>query len=371
MNTTAGRHVLSARIGQPARAFLARRFSRAHTRRVLVYYNVSRISWSQIFPFVFYGAELAHQYDAEFRFVPVDALLKGDRVRERAADIILVQPWFTTHTDVLDVALDRLATAHPKAQISFLDSYAHNDLRLGCTVDPYITHYLKKSLFRDSHLYFKEFKGDTNLLDYYGRLYGLEYAPVNWNVPDTILPKLRLSPNFLTAPHFIDDLSKKAMPRREGRSLDVSVRLGGQDAHGAYAAMRRHANGLMTKIEGITRSPPNIVPFKAYMAEMRAARLCFSPFGFGELCWRDIEAMISGTVMIKPDMSHLETLPNLYEPGVTYLPVRWDFADLEEVIRGALADEDRCRDIAKTAYDRMAHYIREACFVSDMSSLFS
>ncbi|WP_262386611.1 glycosyltransferase family 1 protein [Roseobacter fucihabitans] len=371
MNITAGRHVLSRGTCRPARAFLARRFSRSHTRRVLVYYNVSRISWSQIFPFVFYGAELAREYDAEFRFVPVDALLEGREVQERETDIILIQPWFTTPENVLDTALDRLATAHPKAEISFLDSYAHNDLRLARTVDPYITHYLKKSLFKDKKLYFKRFRGDTNLLDYYGKLYGLEYEPVDWAVPYTILPKLRLSPNFLTSPHFIAGLSRQEQPARGSRNLDVSVRLGGQDSYGAYAAMRCDADTLMTQIKGITRSPSNIVPFKAYMNEMRASRLCFSPFGFGELCWRDIEAMISGTVMIKPDMSHLETLPNLYEPGVTYLPMRWDFGDREEVIQGALADEGRCTVIAKNAYDRMASYIREARFVTDMGFLFS
>lgn len=370
MNITAGRHVLSQRTGLPARAFLGRRFSGAYGCRVLVYYNPNRISWSQIFPYVYYGAELGRQYDAEFRFLPVETLLNGQAPDSRPADIILVQPWFTTATDDLGRALDRLAGAHPNAQISFLDSYAHNDLRLARTIDPYITYYLKKSLFKDRSLYFKTFNGDTNLVDYYGGLYGMTSDPVNWDVPETILPKLRLSPNFLTAPRFIADLTAKDLPSRTGRSLDVSVRLGGQESHGSYAAMRQHANRLMMEMDGITQSPPDMVPFKAYMAEMRAARLCFSPFGFGELCWRDIEAIICGTVMIKPDMSHLETLPDLYEPGVTYLPVRWDFSDVPEVIEAALADEPGCATIAATAYDRMARYIREAQFVTDMKFLF-
>ena len=371
MNITAGRHVLSRGTGRPARAFLGRRFSGKQSRRALVYYNPSRISWSQIYPFVFYGAELSRRYDVEFRFVPVDALLEGREANPHDADIVLVQPWFTTPLDVLDQALDRLANARPETQISFLDSYAHNDLRLARTVDPYVTYYLKKSLFKDKSLYFKTFEGDTNLVDYYGKLYGLKHDPVNWNVPETILSKLRLSPNFLTSPHFIDALSSKEPPKRTGRKLDVSARLGGQNAHGSYAAMRRHANRLVSQIDRISHSPQDTVSFRAYMKEMRTARLCFSPFGFGELCWRDIEAMISGTVMIKPDMSHLETLPNLYEPGVTYLPERWDFASLEEVIHTGLDDEPRCEAIAATAYERMSSYIWNARFVTDMQFLFA
>lgn len=371
MNITAGRHVMSRRIGRPARAFLGRRFSGKQSRRVLVYYNPIRISWSQIYPFVFYGAELARQYDVEFRFEPIDTLLNGYNRKPRNADIVLVQPWFTTPVEVLGQVLDRLANSNPDAQISFLDSYAHNDLRLARTIDPYITYYLKKSLFKDRSQYFKTFEGDTNLVDYYGKLYGMKHDPVNWEVPETILPKLRLSPNFLTAPHFIDMLSRPAQPERQNRHLDVSVRLGGQDAHGSYAAMRRHADRLMSQIGHITRSPSGTVSFKKYMSEMKTARLCFSPFGYGELCWRDIEAMLCGTVMIKPDMSHLETLPNLYEPGVTYLPERWDFGDLEEVIHAGLDDEPRCEFIATTAYERMSSYIRNAHFVTDMQFLFA
>ncbi len=69
-------------------------------------------------------------------------------------------------------------------------------------------------------------------------------------------------------------------------------------------------------------------------------------------------------------MGHLETLPDLYEAGVTYLPVRWDFSDLEEVVRGALADEERCRAIATEAWTRTSAYLRSGRFVGDMGFLF-
>jgi hypothetical protein len=106
------------------------------------------------------------------------------------------------------------------------------------------------------------------------------------------------------------------------------------------------------------------------MAELANSRLCFSPFGYGELCWRDIEAFQTGAVLIKPDMGHLQTLPDLYEPGVTYLPVRWDFSDLEDVVCSALADEPRMEAIASEAWNRTARYIREGCFVDDMAEMF-
>ena len=55
---------------------------------------------------------------------------------------------------------------------------------------------------------------------------------------------------------------------------------------------------------------------------------------------------MTGAVLVKPDMSHLETLPDLYRPGETYLPVRWDFSDLGDVVGSALADADLRRRLA-------------------------
>jgi hypothetical protein len=96
----------------------------------------------------------------------------------------------------------------------------------------------------------------------------------------------------------------------------------------------------------------------------------FSPFGYGELCWRDIEAIIAGAVLIKPDMTHLETRPNLFENNVTYLPVNWDFSNLEEVVEHAMANPELCNGIRNEAYNRIFKYLEQKTFVEDMAVLF-
>jgi hypothetical protein len=82
---------------------------------------------------------------------------------------------------------------------------------------------------------------------------------------------------------------------------------------------------------------------------MAAARVCVSPFGYGEVCFRDFEAVVAGCLLVKPDMSHLETTPNIYRPFQTYIPVRWDFADLAATVEQWLADEPRRREITGNA----------------------
>ena len=356
-------------LGAAAARWLARPFPRTAARRVVVHYTRAAICWAQVYPFARHAAALRDRYGAAIRFVPVDRMLEGAPPPCGDGDIALVQPWFTVEPARLGRALAGLAARRPDATVGFLDSYAHNDLRLGAAVDPHVSHYFKKSIYRDPALYFRAFRGDTNLTEFYGGLYGIDADPVDWGTPTTLIPKLRLSPNFFAAPRFMDQLGRGDMPTRPGRRLDLLTRLGGAGPSW-YGRMRETAQARVDAIEGIATSPPGKLSPADYMAEMRTARLCFSPFGYGELCWRDVEAIVSGAVLIKPDMDHLRTLPDLYEAGVTYLPVRWDFSDLEAVVRGALADEAGSAAIARTAWDRMAGYVRDARFVDDVGVLF-
>lgn len=367
----AGRALLNRGLAAPARGWLGRPFPRRAERRVVLWYSSNPISLSQADPFLSNAKAFAERHGAAIRFLAVERLLDPDTDLPPMGegDISLIQPWFTVEPQVLEHALARHRAHAPGARIAFLDSYAHNDLRLGRVVEPYVDFYVKKSLYRDPGQFLRAFRGDTNLTEYYGDLYGIPAPEADWNAPRRMLDKLRLGPNFFTAARFMSDFSRPPPPQA-GRSLDMQVRLGGKGSPW-YSAMRADAEARAKAIPGLRLSPPGRLDTAAFMAELRDSRLCFSPFGYGELCWRDVEAFATGAVLIKPDMSHLETLPDLYEPGVTYLPVRWDFSDLQEVVENALADEGLRDRIAATAHARIARYLREAQFVEDMQFLFA
>ncbi len=76
----------------------------------------------------------------------------------------------------------------------------------------------------------------------------------------------------------------------------------------------------------------NKIPKSKYHNELLNSKIIFSPFGWGEICYRDFETFFSGGLLIKPDMSHLNTWPNLYIDHETYIPCKWDLKDLEEII---------------------------------------
>jgi hypothetical protein len=105
------------------------------------------------------------------------------------------------------------------------------------------------------------------------------------------------------------------------------------------------------------------------MRELAHCRMCFSPFGYGEVCWRDYEAVYSGALLIKPDMSHMVTEPDVFVPGETYVPIRWDFADLDDVVARWLADEPARLRVARNAWDAMHRWARSNAFVDQMERL--
>ncbi len=201
-----------------------------------------------------------------------------------------MQPWFTVDPAQLRAALARLRAASPDATVAFLDSYAHNDLRLGRHIAPYVDHYVKKSLFRDRTLFLRAWRGDTNLTEYYSALYGIAADPVDWQTPPALLDRLRLGPNFFTDARFIPAFTAGQMPARAGRTIDVHARMGSKGS-AWYQGMRQDSLARLEALADLQIASRGKIPLSQFMQELAQSKLCFSPFGYGELCWRDVEAI--------------------------------------------------------------------------------
>jgi hypothetical protein len=117
--------------------------------------------------------------------------------------------------------------------------------------------------------------------------------------------------------------------------------------------------------------PHQRVDQQGYYREMRSSRICVSPFGYGELCWRDFEAVLMGSLLVKPDMSHVRTEPDIFVPGETYVPVRWDFSDLAEVCERYLLDEDARNTITKNAYSVISNYYDNFDFLKSFRNILA
>jgi spore maturation protein CgeB len=103
------------------------------------------------------------------------------------------------------------------------------------------------------------------------------------------------------------------------------------------------------------------VPQKQYNQEVRNSKIVLSPFGLGELCFRDFEAVQSNALLVKPDMSHIDTWPDIFVPGETYVPIRWDADDLVETCEHYLAHEAERLRIVQNAYEAYRQQLSRLC----------
>lgn len=347
-----------------------RGFSRLKRKRVLFLSEPGSISQSQVFPFHFYERELFARWRHELRELPTAEFEAAPEKAPGHADVVCVQTWFDLTPERCGSLFKAIRMQNPDAKIVYMDSFAPTDLRLAAMLDPYIDVYVKKHVFRDRARYLEPTKGDTNLVDYYGKLYGLNHTEIINVIPEGFLRKLFVGPSFFTAPYMLPQFFNSPRSRTIREKIDVHARLGASGG-GWYQMMRENAIEVINGLQELTvASGFGLAPWK-YRMELRTARTCFSPFGYGEVCWRDYEAVLFGALLIKPDMGHVETSPDIFIPNDTYVPVAWDFSDVPEVIEKWLRNSTDRKKITEQAYKLLHDYSKTSRFVAQMTPIFS
>lgn len=347
-----------------------RPFRGRRRRRLLVLFEPKRVSYASAFAFLSGAPTFEARHDVEIRLLPTETALRGALPAGLGdATHVVAESWLTDPVERHQRLADVLDAFGPDAVTAYLDTSANADIRLA-RVFAGVDFYFKKSLFTDRAAHLKPTYGHTNLTDYYGRLYDVPQEETDWCVPPGALPKLHVAPNFLTAPALRRAFLRNGPPPGQAaREITLHARLGGTEADNAYGAMRRAALRAVEDV-GQGAVTGTGIPYRRFMQELSRAKICFSPFGYGELCWRDMEAMAAGAVLLKPDMSHLETTPDLYRNNETYLACRWDFADLPERVNDLLADDARRDRIARTAWEAARQYLLEDGPVETYAPLF-
>lgn len=233
-------------------------------------------------------------------------------------------------------------------------------------VMPHVDLYFKKQILKNAKEYCRDIYGTRTFCEYYHDMLDVEddsltqkYYPhteekhlsklrVAWNVGigDLYAVKpiqLIMHPYSVTTPHFLS-------PNTE-RELDVQYRGSGYTPIVGYP--RSRSKELMIemmqesdiKISDISRR----IPKDEFIREAQKSKSILSPFGWGEICGRDFEAFVYGACMIKQDMSHCITYPDVYQPGVTYIPLAWDFSDFKKKL--SLSSSEEYKEIAKQAQE--------------------
>jgi hypothetical protein len=242
---------------------------------------------------------------------------------------------------------------------------------------PYVDRLFYKSLFSDPQNYYKDLYAKNLFADYYHNNYQVsdketEYrcSPVlngedekrielSWNIGVGDYPRrhwpqrmgtVAARAGFPDAGRLFKTGHRKAPPdfSGAGRSIAVHARIDPVSCE-SIAYQRRL---FLERIAGNGLFLTGIVSQRQYYRELYDSKIALSPFGWGEVCFRDFEAIISGALLLKPDMSHVKTWPDVYIPWETYIPVNWDGTDIIEKAETYLANDRERSRIARNAYER-------------------
>jgi hypothetical protein len=240
--------------------------------------------------------------------------------------------------------------------IFFDDSDGADSLHGGILED--VDLYFKKSLLVERSRYLKDAYGRQIYSDYYHRCFGavdaipkvrkaitdpfaLTKLRLSWNLGIGLYPisrakmRLGLLMERLFGPTVLRPLLKSpnaARPTFGSRAAKIQARYSSIDSTSVgyqRELFARAASGSPLFLMGK-------VPSRQFRLEIGRVAGALSPFGWGEICYRDFEAILNGALLLKPDMSHLETWPNTYKPFTSYIPLAWDCSDLLERTEEAL-----------------------------------
>jgi hypothetical protein len=294
----------------------------------------------------------------------LDYVLKRDRRRS----LIVVR--FMKRDDIADQVglFSRLREKYDRV-VYFDDTADPRELK--AELLPYVDRYFKKQVLRDRSHYLRPVYGKRLYTEYYHERHGAvddkevilppvgaaeaEKIALSWNLGIGSYPKSRIRKGLAVRAEaalgvrFIRPFLNNPLSYRPGLPTrnQVSARFGTKFDRETVAMHRRI-------FQDLAKGRPDLfltgrVPLKEFNRELREVRAVLSPFGWGEICFRDFEAVLNRSVLIKPSMDHIETWPDVYRAGKTYVSVDWEGSDLIDKTQAVLNDEEGRRALTEEA----------------------
>jgi hypothetical protein len=365
-----------ARLAARAGAIALRMRGRKTVELLLISDGLNYTSEQQLAPFRRHAAELRKRLGLIVRFMPVEQARNLSATALARYDIIVLKFSFRADLQASLALSRRIRSAIEGTETRLVCFDGDDDLNI---LWPELVKlsdiYVKKHVYRNRADYAVPRIGKSNLTDFVAREHGVSFAdneithsrPLDLTYADNIIVGWNIGLDDKIA-----DLAARMQPGTEPRPVDVCSRAFVKPEVWIFPlrdVVAQRLEAMASRMNVLI--PRNRVAQDEYYAEMRSSKICVSPFGYGELCWRDFEAILCGCLLVKPDMSHIETLPDIFVPGVTYVPVKWDYSDLEEVCARYLADDEARGRIVRQAYETVKKSLTADWFVARVQATLS
>lgn len=333
----------------------------------------------QVQGFRMFGDDLRDQLGTTVELRHIDGLdsiragLEDTFAEHAGIDAVLVMPhWGETAEDLVALFAEFFARER-RPKLVMLDYYAPT-----CSphfaVLPYVDLYIKRQMLRDADAYQREYSGGFVYAEFVQDTFGFDLDGWHFgSIPDPahlhkVVPAWNLGVCFRN--RMLLRLSDRVNVPWRLRPYDVNRRVGLTNAAKKEQWYQFSRRKLLEAIEPLERSRRMTgigrVGAKRYFAEMALAKLTISPFGWGEVCFRDYEAIACGSLLVKPDMGHLVTSPDIYIPHETYVPIPWDFEGAAEICEKYLSDPHESQRIVRNARAVLRDYFDKGGFARDV-----
>jgi hypothetical protein len=312
----------------------------------------------------FWKSKNSKQFDF---YTDLEKLLTKDK-----NEILVIVGWFQNknHTERHLSELEKLNNKYRK--VVFFDDNDGSESHFLHFL-PYFHLYYKKQVFMDRALYKEDFYGNRIFTDYYNKHMGITEPSLPKPLPplknEEDLKKIRLSWNLAFGQYPVSKMKfrigKQLFPFLGSTIMDFlspGFPNGPVPSPKLAKCQARFSSKLYRPTVGYQRQLfleiieenlnflTGLIPLADYNKEVQDVQAILSPYGWGEICFRDIEAFLSGAVLLKPDVGHIETWPNLFLPDETYVPLKWDGSDLLQTVDELLKDPKRMDRIRNNAW---------------------
>ena len=335
------------------------------------------------FPFHFYRRELASKFNFHFEeFISNSLDDKLNRIKTFDGDIIFVSMPLRIDGEILSrqqvLTFFQSIDSSRRFKLVFFD-ISDNAISPYFDILPYVDLFLMPFVFRDQHNYAKPFKGGNIMSDYLADRFQMAATEENGFHDGLFLSHPEAEQIHKIMPSWNWMLWRSMIKAFKGqnyrcilnghRTIDVTCRFTQYEGW-----CRFHRLAVCERLAALSPryaivATKDKVDLKSYYQELESSRISFSPFGYGEICPKDFEAMIKGCLLFKPSVEHLTTYPQIHIANETYVPVAWDLSDLEEKISYYLERPEEQQRITANAAKAYEKFFAESGFLAKIGEI--
>jgi hypothetical protein len=239
---------------------------------------------------------------------------------------------------------------------------------------PYVDQYLCKHIYKDLEDYNKAYYFNRKYVDYYAKLLNFEKEvfeinePLRryeeyqhkiglwWNIAYNnvgMIPRWQWLMNTYLL-HTNPSFSKPVISNSaSNRDIQLHALFIIKEQRGHVNIQRQLSLQKLKELDRINMPPiSKRISLRKYVNYLKRSQCVYSPFGWGEICYRDFAGFLAGSCLIKPDVSDIHTWPDVLKAHETYVPIQWNLEDLEEKLDYFLTNHEEREQIALNGYQK-------------------